>query len=142
MSKHKYIETPEKLWELFVEYAKEVKDNPRTREVFGGKDFYSRTEHLERPLTMAGFEVYCFDKIGCVNQYFDNADNRYNEYITICSRIKKSIRQDQVEGGMVGQYNPSITQRLNGLTDKTENKNENTHEIKEVKIEIKRNSED
>jgi hypothetical protein len=28
-------------------------------------------------------------------------------------------------------YNPSITQRLNGLTEKTENKNENTN------IEIK-----
>jgi hypothetical protein len=26
---------------------------------------------------------------------------------------------------MVGQYNPSITQRLNGLTEKTENVNKN-----------------
>ena len=30
------------------------------------------------------------------------------------------IRQDQIEGGMSGIYNPSITQRLNGLTDKSE----------------------
>jgi hypothetical protein len=37
------------------------------------------------------------------------------------------IRNDQIDGGMVGQYNSSITQRLNGLVEKTENKNENTN---------------
>jgi hypothetical protein len=47
-------------------------------------------------------------------------DNRYSNYIAICSRIRKSIRKDQIEGGMVGQYNPSITQRLNGLKEQTE----------------------
>jgi hypothetical protein len=46
----------------------------------------------------------------------------YDDYMTICSRIKEQIRQDQIEGGMVGQYNPSITQRLNNLTDKQEHK--------------------
>jgi hypothetical protein len=51
----------------------------------------------------------------------DNLNN-YNEYQPICSRIKEQIRQDQIEGGMVGQYNPSITQRLNNLTDKQEHK--------------------
>ena len=35
---------------------------------------------------------------------------------------------------MLGQFNPSITQRLNGLTEKTENKNENTNI--EVKAEF------
>jgi hypothetical protein len=38
----------------------------------------------------------------------------------ICSYIKREIRTDQINGGMVGQYNASITQRLNGLTEKTE----------------------
>lgn len=137
MAKKKYIETPEKLYELFKAYKEEVKSNPRTKDVFGGKDFNRDSERLERPLTMEGFEVYCYDVIGCVNHYFDNPDNRYEEYSTICSRIKKEIRMDQIEGGMVGQYNPSITQRLNGLADKQENKNE--HTIKEIKVEVKRN---
>jgi hypothetical protein len=56
-----------------------------------------------------------------VEQYFKNVDKRYEEFIPICSRIRKAIRQDQIEGGMVGQYNPSITQRLNGLTERIEN---------------------
>jgi len=47
-------------------------------------------------------------------------DNRYEEFIAICSHIKKQIRKDQIEGGMSGMYNPSITQRLNSLTEKTD----------------------
>ena len=122
MAKHKYIKTPEALWELFVKYATEVKNNPRKKDVFGGKDFDHRYESLERPLTMVGFEVFCYKEIGCVNHYFDNTDGRYEEYSTICSRIRAEIKADQIDGGMCGVYNTSITQRLNGLTDKQEKK--------------------
>lgn len=119
----KYIETPEKLWELFEDYKKDVKNNPRYRTQFVGRDGNQALEPLERPLTFEGFKNFCYYLVGCVNQYFDNADKRYNDYINICTRIKQEIRQDQIEGGMVGQYNPSITQRLNGLTEKIENTN-------------------
>jgi TPP-dependent pyruvate/acetoin dehydrogenase alpha subunit len=52
---------------------------------------------------------------------FLNKDERYEAYITICSRIKEAIREDQIGGGMAGIYNPSITQRLNGLVEKVQN---------------------
>lgn len=120
MAKNKYVETPEALLELFESYSKETKEAPRKRHVFVGKDGTSENEKLERPLTMEGFRVWCFKSIGCIKQYFDNPDKRYDDYITICSHIKDLIRQDQIEGGMVGQYNPSITQRLNGLKEQTE----------------------
>jgi hypothetical protein len=120
MAKHKYIETPDKMWELFEAYRKEVKDNPRVKHVFVGKDGNSDYERLERPLTIEGFKNYCFEIVGDITAYLVNRDNSYAEYSTICSRIKETIRQDQIEGGMVGQYNPSITQRLNGLADKQE----------------------
>jgi hypothetical protein len=123
MAKNKYIETPEKLLDIFKEYKKQVKDKPRTNHIFVGKDGLSTRQELERPLTMEGFKVYCFEHHGCVKHYFDNTDKRYSEYSTICSHIKDSIRQDQIEGGMVGQYNASITQRLNGLAEKTHNEN-------------------
>lgn len=124
MGKKKYIETPEKMWELFEAYRKEVKSNPRKRHVFVGKDGASEEERLERPLTFEGFKNFCRNIIGEVEQYFTNQDSLYEEYIGICRAIKDEIRQDQIEGGMVGQYNPSITQRLNGLTDKSEVKND------------------
>jgi hypothetical protein len=71
---------------------------------------------------MEGFEVYCFDNgiINDLSDYFGNKDGRYSSYADICLRVKKTIRNDQIEGGMAGIYNPSITQRLNGLTEKSE----------------------
>ena len=122
MSKHKYIETPEKMWELFEAYIKETKDNPIKKHVFVGKDGNSENEKLERPLTMEGFSVYLFKNgvIADIWQYFSNLNNAYNDYLGICRVIKETIRTDQIEGGMSGIYNPSITQRLNGLTDKSE----------------------
>lgn len=121
MGKNKYIETPEALLELFNEYKNEVKSNPRTRKVTGNKNFIISEEKLERPLTMDGFEVFCWKKGMTVEHYFRNENDKYKEYCTICLIIKKEIRQDQIEGGMVGQYQASITQRLNGLKEQTEN---------------------
>lgn len=122
MGKNKYIETPERMLELFKEYTKQVKSNPRIKVEYVGKDGERVNTPLEVPLTMEGFENYVAEQD--LNQelshYFSNKDGRYGDYVAICSRIRKAIRQDQIEGGMVGQYNASITQRLNGLTDKQE----------------------
>ena len=123
MSKHKYIQTPELMWQYFETYAHEVKSNPRVKTVFVGRDGDQKQEPLERPLTLEGFENWCADA-GIrqdLGDYFSNTKGNYSEYSAICSRIKRVIRQDQIEGGMVGQYNASITQRLNALVDKQEN---------------------
>lgn len=122
MGKHKYIESPEKMWELFRSYAKEVKSKPRIKVEYVGKDATRVETPLEVPLTMEGFENYVAEQnvIQDLGHYFANTDGAYEDYRTICSRIRKAIRQDQIEGGMVGQYNASITQRLNGLAEKRE----------------------
>ena len=122
MAKHKYIETPEKMWEYFEAYAIETKENPRYKIEYVGKEGERVKTPLERPLTIEGFELYLHREnvIADLGHYFANTNNRYDEYCTICSHIRKAIRNDQIEGGMVGQYNPSITQRLNNLTDKVE----------------------
>jgi hypothetical protein len=120
MAKHKYIETPEKLWELFEAYKKSVKEKPRLKTEYVGKDGIMVNTPLERPLTIDGFECHLFNEgiIGDLSHYFANTNNKYTDYLTICSRIRKEVRSDQIDGGMVGQYNASITQRLNGLTEK------------------------
>jgi hypothetical protein len=69
------------------------------------------------------------------HHYFDNTDNRYLDYRTVCSYIKREIRNDQISGGMVGQYNPSITQRLNNLTEKSDITT-NGQAISEIKVNI------
>jgi len=122
MGKHKYIETPEKMWELFEGYRKKVKSTPFivTDWVGGMAKEVNRTK--EKPLTLEGFELYCYDNdiITDLSKYFANTDNKYSDYCAICSRIRLEIRNDQIAGGMAGIYNPSITQRLNNLVDKQE----------------------
>lgn len=117
------LDSPEQLYELFTKYKEDVKANPRIKSVFGGKEFEERAEPLERPLTMEGFEIYCWEIVGEVEDYFYNRDKRYQEFSAVCSHIRKEIRRDQIEGGMVGQYNPSITQRLNNLKEQVEQTN-------------------
>jgi hypothetical protein len=121
MGKNKYIETPEKMYDLFCEYKKEVKDNPRERMDFKGKDAETVFYKLEAPLTMEGFENYVAnipEMPISLDQYFSNQDGLYKDYMGVCSRIRREIREDQITGGMVGLYNPSITQRLNNLVER------------------------
>jgi hypothetical protein len=122
MGKNKYIESPEKMAEYFETYKTETKSNPIKKHVFVGKDGNADYELIERPLTVDGFELWCWrnEIISDLSQYFANTENRYKEYQTICSRIRKEVRNDQIEKGLAGIYNTSITQRLNGLTDKSE----------------------
>ena len=114
--------SPEQLEQVFEDY----KDDLRTQSYewkkvqYVGREGDMVKEPLERPLTMEGFKNYCYDIVGVVEQYFKNQDGFYTEYIPICIRVREAIRQDQIEGGMVGQYNPSITQRLNGLVERQE----------------------
>lgn len=123
MGVHKKIESPEKLLEYFKQYREFTKSNPFVIEDWVGGMAKDVERKKEKPLTVEGFENWLEDQniIGQLSHYFANTNNAYSEFLTICSRIKREIRQDQIEGGMAGIYNPSITQRLNSLVDKSEN---------------------
>lgn len=144
MGKHKYIETPEAMWDLFEAYKKEVKSNPRY--------IYQldKTGKLvpvpqECPITEVGFYEYVCSHPDTkfntddpdLSDYFENKDGRYSAYIRICSRIKRAIKNDQITGGMVGQYNPSITQRLNNLTERVDTTTKG-EKIDSIKVTIVR----
>jgi hypothetical protein len=146
MGKPKYIESPEKMWEHFCNYRNEIKANPiyiieqKKGNTIIPKDFSGEMPDsivklpTQRPLTIEGFENWCADNdiIEDLGHYFANTDKRYEDYCTICKRIKQTIRQDQIEGGMVGIYNPSITQRLNGLVEKQEREVKGTLNIPQI----------
>lgn len=123
MGRNKFIETPEKLKDYFISYQKETKNNPFIVKDWVGKDALEVYKEKERPLTIEGFECWLADNdiIEDLGDYLKNKDNRYADYAPICSYIKKHTRKDQIEGGMAGVYNPSITQRLNGLTEQIQN---------------------
>ena len=125
MGRNKYIESPEKMWEYFEAYKKQAKADPIKVQDYVGKDGNMVYREKERPLTIEGFELWCWDNgiISDLSHYFSNKDQRYTDFVAICSHIKKAVRQDQISGGMAGIYNPSITQRLNNLVEKTDNNN-------------------
>ena len=114
--------TPETMLEHFNQYVKETKLNPIIVTDWVGAKALEVKRMKERPLTMVGFEVYCFknDITRYLGDYFGNKDNRYADFADICTHIKRTVAQDQIAGGMAGIYNPSITQRLNNLTEKVE----------------------
>lgn len=128
----KAIESPEVMYQLFQEYCEHTKANPIKVKDWVGGMAKPVVREKEIPLTMEGFEIYGFRQgivIG-LDQYFANREGRYEDFVSICMRIRKEIRDDQIKGGMAGIFNPSITQRLNNLVEKTENK----HEVSEIKI--------
>jgi hypothetical protein len=120
--KKKYIESPEMMWELFEQYQKKVKSNPfYVRDWVGGMAMQVERPK-EKPLTYEGFSNYVFS-LGIIkdtDDYFGNTGGAYGLYSDVCQRIKRTIREDQIAGGMAGVYNPSITQRLNNLVEKTQ----------------------
>ena len=146
--RHKNIETPELMWKHFVNYKKLVKETPIIIKDWVGKDADQVYREKEKPLTMVGFQNYLDDQniITDVTDYFENKDNRYADFVRICSRIKRNIQEDQISGGMVGIYNPSITQRLNGLTDNvdltTKGKEIQQQSPTTIQVEITRPNED
>lgn len=127
----KAIATPEMMWELFLQYKQFAKENYIKVQDFVGKDGQEVFRLRERPLTLEGFENFLFEIkiLNDAGDYFKNKDGRYEDFAPICSRIKRAIRQDQIEGGMAGIYNPSITQRLNALTEKVEQQVTQTSKI-------------
>lgn len=120
LGRPKSIESPEKMQEYFFAYKEEIKSKPFKVKDWVGKDAQEVKREKERPLTMEGFENWLFEQgiITDVSDYFENKQDRYSDFVPICRAIRRLIRQDQIEGGMAGIYNPSITQRINGLADK------------------------
>ena len=116
------FKTPDDLenaWNLYKESLKqEALEWVKIQYV--GKEGQKMEDPLKLRYTMDGFEVYYYKNFGTVEQYFKNKDNYYNDFVPICSHIKKEIRSNQITGGMLGIYNPSITQRLNNLVEKNE----------------------
>ena len=137
MAKPKYIESPHAMWELFMKYAQWCKDNPVTSEDFVGGAGKKVTRSYDRPLTVSGFRAFGHRNGVTINHYFANTDGAYDEYRTICRAIEDEIRDYQITGGLVGLLNSSITQRLNGLTERVD-QTSGGEKVNNITVEIVR----
>lgn len=117
----KSAEELEKAWNEFKEDL-HVQSNEWLRIDYVGKEGHRVADPQKVPMTLEGFKRFCRNNYGEVEQYFSNKDKLYNDFVGICCAIREEIRENQIIGGLLGFYNPSITQRLNGLVDKSEQK--------------------
>lgn len=119
------FKTPNDLDKAWEEFKLDVKEqsNEWIKVQYVGKDAERVEDGQKVPLTLEGFKRFCRKNYGEVQNYFDNQGEYYNDFHAICSRIKEEIRENQIIGGLLGFFNPSITQRLNGLADKQEVEN-------------------
>ena len=137
MAKPKYIESPYKMWELFTKYVEYCQTNPIVKEDYVGGAGKRVERKIERPLTMSGFRAFGHREGVSIEHYFSNTGDSYSEYRTICSRIEDEIRDYQITGGLVGILNPSITQRLNGLTERVD-QTSGGEKVNNITVEIVR----
>jgi hypothetical protein len=126
MHPSRIFKTPEDLEQVFTEYKLSLKNTAKKWEKiqYVGKDGSKKTDYPKLALSLDGFEVWYYNENKkFIGQYFDNKDKLYSDFVAICSHIRKEIRADQIQGGLLGFYNPSITQRLNNLKEETVNTN-------------------
>lgn len=112
-------EEVEKVWD---EYKADVLEQSKewVKVQYVGKDGDRKSDPQKVPYTFEGFKRFCRERHGEIEQYFTNQDGYYEDFIGICRAIKEEIRENQIVGGLMGFYNPSITQRLNSLVEKTD----------------------
>lgn len=122
MPKHKYIETPERLWELFEEYVLHERNNPMFKREYVGRDGIEKDTPLETPITFEGFECYLSENgvIEDLGHYSQNLDGRYDEYVPIVARIRKNCFVHNFKGAAVGMFNANLISRKLGLKEQSE----------------------
>lgn len=113
---------PEELEKAFEEYKQDIANQSTEwlKVQYVGKDGERVAEPQKVPYTFEGFKRFCRKYYGDVSEYFLNREGRYDDFNNICMRIREEIRENQIIGGLLGFYNPSITQRLNNLRETTE----------------------
>ena len=125
--KQKYIESPERLWELFSQFVEHEKNNPMYRVDYVGKDGDKVNTPLQVPITFEGFECWLADE-GIIEQLGDYSSNKggaYDSYSAIITRIRQNCFAQNFKGAAVGLFNANIIAKKLGLIEKSE--------VKEIK---------
>ena len=100
-----------------------------------GKDGNRVEDYPPMPYDLDGFVSWYHSKYKhFIHQYFKQPDNYEPEFLPIITRILAERNDNIKTGTLLGFFNSSMGNRIVGLTEKTENKNENTNI--EVKAEF------
>lgn len=111
---------PETLWEEACKYFESCDSVTWNKTDWVGKDAMQVTRKHVTPYTLSGLYLFLG---GLSHDYFQKfQESQYckdnPEFFEVIARIRLVIETQQLEGGLVGAFDPRIVARLNGLTDK------------------------
>lgn len=114
--------TPQTIKEHWENYKKHVKANPFLIEDWVGAKAVPVIRKKERPISLIGFEIYCYQNDICkdLSPYINNKGGAYSEFLPIVTHIKKESEAEMLDGATSGIYNQNIVARKLGLTEKVE----------------------
>ncbi len=113
----KAIDSPEELKQAATDYFEYCEKNP----IFEQKAFSVQGEVVDHPMekpvpfTLQGFYSFA----GITQSTFERLCE-LDEFRGMCSSIRNAITGQKVEGAIVGLFNATLTQRIEGISDKVE----------------------
>ncbi len=136
----KDIETPEKMWDLFLSYVKFVQENPWLKVDYVGQKAEKVVIPLAKPITLEGFECWLFDQGVChdIGHYAANRDGRYIEFVPIIKLIRQSCFRQNFDGAAVGAFNANLIARKLGIKDQVDTDHGLKEDIGSIKFSMKR----
>jgi hypothetical protein len=124
LGKPKAIKSPEKMWELFLDYVKDVDAHPAIKqEVIKSGERAGQIFEVKMalPYTWVGFEAYLGrHEIICSNlsEYKTNRKGGYEDYSEVVKAIDKTMYDQKFGGAAIGNFNQSIIAMDLGLAAK------------------------
>jgi hypothetical protein len=119
------VKTPGEFLEKAYDYFKWCDENPwYKKEAIKGGDKVGTIIEIptQRPYTVEGMCVF----IGITRKTFTELYSVRKDFIPVTTHAREVIEANQLEGAIVGAYNPNIIARKLGLADKKEISADNT----------------
>ena len=130
MAKTKYIESPEQLWQNWLDYKKSLPSIsvPVTHPKLGVVNL-----DIAQPIHEQGFNRWMFENTDFagsgVHQYFHNRGGEYDSYVATISRIKDDKFEHNYKYASAGLHKEKLTMSLLGMAEKTESKVSNSIQV-------------
>lgn len=119
------VNSAEELEQLFDEYVMTIQRAPMFISVRkqSSKGTEKKDEKVDRPITEAGFCLFCGHTASWLKNMMDNLkaktrNSQEDELLESATRIRDAIRCDLIDGGLLGAYQSNFTARVLGLADR------------------------
>lgn len=121
------FKNPDELWTAFLQYCEWAENNPltigaerRQKSKGAGKEVkserYQRKVEAPRPLSIGAFRLHAgIKREWCI--FKKDYSKRSQDFCRVIEAIETSVRQQQVDNALVGNYKENLVARLNGISE-------------------------